>query len=304
MFDRIILRSSASVRNSSTSVDRSTAIIIEMLEDYIRGVSGSRISKLQHLVAYSGGVDSSVVAALVHRVYGDSGTTKVVLGVSPSLPSLQRQLAHRVAKHIQIPLQEVHTEEGSAELYIKNEGKACYACKTSLYSALLTIYNAHGNDDNVILYNGTNADDALDSTRLGILAAKEFKVISPLLALSVNKYQVRQIAAALRLPNAHFAASPCLRSRLALGVEATPLSLQNIEQAETLVRDLLMQKNLLFSHNNMRVRHLKDGSARIELDDDILRNAEALLPSLAQSVAMLGYTGVHFKVFKSGSNAN
>lgn len=119
-------------------------------------------------------------------------------------------------------------------------------------------YNTSGD---VILYNGTNADDLHDPTRLGLVAASNFAVRSPL--SHITKVDVRRAAKYLGLPNWNAAASPCLRSRLAMGVEATSAHLKAVEDAECFVREVLG----LDDTANVRVRMLSGGRAMVELDD-------------------------------------
>jgi PP-loop superfamily ATP-utilizing enzyme len=211
-----------------------------------------------NVVAYSGGVDSSLVAALVVRAFANynhgqrQGSVQAVLGISPAVPKSQIIMARTVAKTIGIPLNEVSTSEGNDETYQKNEGYACFVCKTHLYSTLKTVANEamklqhtngkeglqhHQSSNPFILYNGTNADDTIDPTRLGLLAASNFSVHSPL--DQITKDEVRQAAKYLNLPNWNAAASPCLRSRLAMGVMATKDHLLAVELAEEFVRNVL-----------------------------------------------------------------
>jgi len=236
-----------------------------------------------NIVAFSGGIDSSLVAALVQNVFTSSssvskpsGNTVAVLGVSPAVPSSQIDLARHVANDIiGIQLNEVPTKEGADPMYIENNGQACLACKNQLYStlqsvaehALVTSKNTKSTvspSPSVILFNGTNKDDTTDPTRLGLIAADNFHVRSPL--KSITKAQVRIAAKHLGLPNWNYAASPCLRSRLAMGVEATEKHLQMVEKGETFVRDVLG----LGMDKNLRVRLLSGGRAGVELDRDVL----------------------------------
>lgn len=234
-----------------------------------------------NIVAYSGGVDSSLVAALVYKSFESSriantrGSVQAVLGISNAVPESQIAMARNVATKIGIPLREVSTAEGSDEAYIRNDGNACFVCKTHLYSTLESVANAvmqeqndiyhqngtNGNSDkSVILYNGTNADDTKDPTRVGLIAAANFRVLSPL--NQITKDEVRQAAKYLGLPNWNAAASPCLRSRLAMGVEATERHLKAVEKAEEFVRRVLV----LDETRNVRVRMLAGGKAMVELD--------------------------------------
>ncbi len=279
---------------------------------------GSHAERVLHAVAFSGGIDSSLVADRVYKAFRHRSVA--ILAVSPSLPEDQRDLAHRVAKHIGIPLHEVTTSEGDKELYIENEGQACYACKTSLYQSMSMdriaswasssslLRSEEGAVIKVRLYNGTNADDVKDTTRVGLRAAQEYEVTSPLLENGLSKGEVRAVAKEVGLPNWNIAASPCLRSRLALGVHATPSSLQRIEKAETIVKMMLTQRNLLDESANIRVRHLKNGSAAIELDDFLLNDLQnsahvTTLSDMTAEIAELGYSSVQVRPFKSGAVA-
>jgi uncharacterized protein (TIGR00268 family) len=254
----------------------------------------------ENLIAFSGGVDSSLAAALVKVSFPNN--SKCVIGKSRSLPAMQLDLARTVAKYIDIPLIEVTTGEGTSEEYLKNEGMSCYACKSHLYSALTDVHRqmiqmAAASGRTVVMFNGTNKDDLADQTRVGLIAAREYSVAAPLDELT--KHEVRAISLELGLPNHAHAASPCLRSRLAHGVRATEDNLERIELAELVVRELI---NPGVEHN-LRVRHMPNGSARIELDRGVLEGRAEVLPVVAERVAGLGFSGVTFQPFRSGSVA-
>jgi pyridinium-3,5-biscarboxylic acid mononucleotide sulfurtransferase len=251
--------------------------------------------KVYHTIAFSGGVDSSLVAALVYRCSLDLNrstsnnnvvthifsrhSVSCVMGVSAAVPTEQVTAAALIAQSIGISFQTVPTWEGRNETYIENNGRACFACKTELYGTLKAVADhIHAqrqsplettSDDgdrhtrqHHFLYNGTNADDLQDPTRLGLIAAANFQVRSPIAGLT--KDQVRRAARHLGLANWNVAASPCLRSRLALGVPATTAHLQRIAQAERFVRQQLIQS--LSNSTNLRVRLLAGQEARLELD--------------------------------------
>ena len=280
-------------------------------------------------IAYSGGVDSSLAAALVHQVFTSnskltagtnnsrserkSGNVRAVLGLSPAVPEEQVDIARQVAANIGIELLEIETDEGKDPTYIANAGKACLACKTHLYSALeavaeaaMTSANAsstggNGQPRRVVLYNGTNADDTRDPTRLGLVAASNFRVESPL--LHTTKADVRRAAQHLGLPNHDYAAAPCLRSRLAFGVEATKRHLQAIGEAERRVRAALE----LDPTANLRVRMLARNQAMVELDQHVLidTDAENILDreGFENVFQELGFASYGVRAFKSGAVA-
>merc|ERR1711924_88803 len=125
--------------------------------------------------------------------------------------------------------------------YIANRGESCFYCKSHLYSTLEVLaadaLSQGSSSAPNVLFNGTNADDRSDETRVGLVAAEAYSVASPIDTLT--KHQVREVARELGLPNWDVAASPCLRSRLAFGVEATASSLQLVERGEKMVRSAL-----------------------------------------------------------------
>jgi len=265
---------------------------------------------MRHFVAFSGGVDSSVVAAILYRVHKNN--VKVILVLRASLSDSQRELAISVAHHIGIELIQIPTKKGEVSLAWRiDKGQACFACKKTLYSSIHSVYDsavAQCSGGSASIYNGTNADDVKDITRVGLNAATVFSVSSPLLTVGLSKDQVRSVAAELGLMNAFHAASPCLRSRLALGVRATAPALQKVAAAERLVRSGLdpFLPSELQPRYNMRVRHLRGDSARIELDAELLlrQDLQPILPEIAEAVAALGYQGVSIEPFRSGSNAS
>lgn len=272
-------------RNAAYSI-HSNNEAMKLVDSLLLRTSEMMDPRAANVVAYSGGVDSSLVAALVHRVFADyddilspnnGGSVQAVLGISHAVPQTQIDVARSVADFIGIQLLTLTTAEGSDEAYIRNDGHACFVCKTHLYSTLNAVANAFmeqhigrdGQNDieqKVILYNGTNADDTRDPTRLGLRAASNFSVQSPL--DQISKDQVRQAAKYLGLSNWNAAASPCLRSRLAMGVMATEEHLRAVEYAEAFVREVLELDETI----NARVRMLAGGKAMVELDNSIIES--------------------------------
>lgn len=277
----------------SLDVAEATRLTDQLLDSTRTLMNGTH----HHIIAYSGGIDSSVVAALIHKckIPNSQETATAVLGISAAVPSDQISLAEQVAAIIGISLEKIPTTEGTDETYIENNGQACLACKTHLYSCLESIVDhAAGRR----LYNGTNTDDLQDPTRLGLIAADRFQVKSPL--RNTTKEQVRIVGRHLGLPNWNHAASPCLRSRLAIGVEAIPQHLQRIEAAETYVRGQLG----LNATNNLRVRLFSKGRAMVEVEDVYLERAELALEDWKDFFQHeLNFASVGIRCFKSGSVA-
>src|SRR4051794_13023206 len=179
------------------------------------------------VVAFSGGVDSSVVAAIAHRALGDRALA--VTAVSPSVAAGELDGARRVAKHIGIAHEVVGTDELARPGYRANGRDRCYFCKTELYDVLAARHPG------VPLLSGANADDQGD-WRPGLRAAAEHGVEHPL--HDVTKAQVRALARHLRLPSAEKPATPCLASRIPYGTAVDPATLRRIDRAERNVKQL------------------------------------------------------------------
>ncbi|GKZ01077.1 hypothetical protein MPSEU_001059300 [Mayamaea pseudoterrestris] len=318
---RVSQHTRQSLQNSSTNVNPSQGEVTRLVDDllkYTRNLMDQHqqtttnttdrkeLSRSNHIIAFSGGVDSSLVAQLLHKVRLPNEQVTAVLGLSPAVPKHQVELAERIASHIGVDMSTVKTTEGSDETYIRNAGQACYACKTHLYSTLAAIHASSHHSHNAtsehttrtLFYNGTNADDLHDPTRLGLVAAKEFSIKSPL--QHTPKVMVRLAAKHLNLPNWDYAASPCLRSRLAIGVLATNDHLQRIELAETLVKRALQVDATV----NMRVRLLSGNQACLEIDEQWLKDACQI--DLNKQLMQSGkeewlFDAVTVRVFKSGS---
>lgn len=211
-------------------------------------------------VAFSGGVDSSVLLALAVRALGAERVV-AILGVSPSLAADERTAAHEVAAVIGVQLVEVTTHEGDRAEYRANGPDRCFHCKDELFLRIGDgVARTHRLD--AIAY-GENTDDALRSDRPGSRAAADHRVLRPLVDLGLDKAAVRRIARAWSLPSADKPAAPCLASRIPHFQAVTPQKLQQIEQVEAGLHRL--------GFGDLRVRHHGD-VARIELTpDDLLR---------------------------------
>lgn len=229
-------------------------------------------------VAFSGGVDSSVVLAAAARTLGASRVT-AVLGVSPSLPASERSAAHDVAAHVGVRVLEVATREGDNPAYRANGPDRCFHCKDELFQRIDDdVVQAHGLD--AVAY-GENADDARRPDRPGSRAAAAHRVLRPLADAGMDKAQVRALARAWALPCADKPAAPCLASRIPHHQEVTPAKLAQVEAAEAALHALGLP--------DVRVRHHGE-IARLELHpEDLLRAAGELRPGVLSAVRGAGF---------------
>jgi pyridinium-3,5-biscarboxylic acid mononucleotide sulfurtransferase len=215
---------------------------------------GSRLTGAAPLgVAFSGGVDSSVLLALAVRALG-ADQVVAILGVSPSLGADDRLAAHQVAAVVGARIVEIQTREGDNPAYRANGPDRCFHCKDELFTRIEDeVAGAHGLA--AVAY-GENADDMMRPDRPGSRAASNHKVLRPLADAGLGKAAVRAIARALQLPSADKPAAPCLASRIPHHQEVSAAKLAQIEAAEKALRRLGFAES--------RVRHHGE-VARIEL---------------------------------------
>jgi pyridinium-3,5-biscarboxylic acid mononucleotide sulfurtransferase len=209
------------------------------------------------LIAYSGGIDSTLVAKIACDVLGDRAVA--VTAVSPSLLPEELDDACTQAKEIGIQHELVETKEMDNPNYTANPVNRCYFCKSELHDTLKPIAIERGYP---YVIDGVNADD-LQDYRPGIQAAKERGARSPLAEVGVTKLEVRQISQYLGLPWWDKPAQPCLSSRFPYGEEITVSKLQRVGRAEVYLRKL--------GYQNIRVRSEKD-TARIELPPEQIQD--------------------------------
>jgi uncharacterized protein len=243
------------------------------------------------LVGYSGGVDSTYLAAFATRVLG-AAEVLAVMGRSASYPAEQWRVAREVAEACGFDVIEVDTQELGDPRYAANPSNRCYYCKAELWSRLAPLGASRG----MVVVDGTNADDLAD-WRPGGRAALEWGIRSPLVELGFRKADIRALSARLGLPTSHQPSSPCLASRIPYGTAVTPERLGRVERAEAAVRALGVGGDL-------RVRY-HGTSARIELGvgelDRWLRPDAAT--RLADAVRSAGFERVVVDLggFRSGS---
>ncbi len=207
------------------------------------------------IVAFSGGVDSSVVALAAKQARPDHALA--VTGIGPALAQAERRAARRLARQIGIAHQELTTAELENPGYVANAGDRCYHCKSELYGAILReLVRRHAGGEAAVILSGANADDWGDH-RPGLAAASQAGVRHPLTELGLGKAAVREVARYWNLPVWDKPASPCLASRLAYGVEVTAERLARVEAAEAYLRARGLRE--------LRVRYLAGDEARIEV---------------------------------------
>lgn len=202
------------------------------------------------LVAFSGGVDSSVVYKVAHDTLGAGALA--VTAASPTLPEVELEVARAVSAEIGGRLLIMNTDQLVIPDFTRNDAARCYHCKTDLYQALEKIRAEEGAK---AIADGTNLDD-LGDERPGMTAAREWGVRSPLVEAALTKADVRDLARALGLSNWGKPAAACLSSRVPRGIVITRTTLSRIEQAEA----------VLFEEGLRQVRVRDQGElARIEV---------------------------------------
>ena len=203
-------------------------------------------------VAFSGGVDSTVVAQAARVALGDESVA--VTAVSDSLAAGELEEAEALARRIGIAHRVIRTEEFADPNYLRNAPDRCYFCKSELYGRLESLLGVLGVDT---IASGANVDDAGDH-RPGMRAATEHGVRHPLQECGLGKDRVRALAHAWGLPTWDKPATPCLSSRIAYGEEVSPERVRMIDSAEQWLRERHGLRLL-------RVRYHKGDLARIEV---------------------------------------
>ena len=242
------------------------------------------------LVAYSGGVDSALVAFLAHQTLGSRSLA--VTADSPAVPRGQLAAARNFARSVGMRHEVICTDELEDPGYRNNAANRCFFCKTELYGKITTMARRRGME---IVWDGTNADDGVDF-RPGMAAAEQHGVVSPLLDAGLAKSDVRAVSRVAGLSTWDRPAAACLSSRVAYGLEVTPQVLQGIEAGEEALRAL--------GFRQFRVRH-HGKLVRIEIDPAELDSA--LEPQMARRFVEifrdLGYEFVTLDLegYRSGS---
>jgi uncharacterized protein len=219
------------------------------------------------LVAFSGGVDSSVVAAIAHDALGEDAVACTAR--SETLPEAELEDAVRVAGEIGIRHEITEFSELDDPNFVLNDGERCYHCRTMRLSRMFETARDLGIET---VCDGTNASDPGEGHRPGLRAVAEMNAYSPLLEHDITKEEVREIARHYGLSVADKPSMACLSSRIPTGLEVTEERLTRVEKAERLLRTWGFQQFRVRDH---------DGLARIEVGADEL--AAALDPEFARA---------------------
>jgi pyridinium-3,5-biscarboxylic acid mononucleotide sulfurtransferase len=268
-----------SIQNGATDVQKRERVLAIMRE----------MGKVA--VAFSGGIDSTVVAKAAQLALGEEAVA--LTADSPSVPRREIEEAVGLARLIGIRHRLIPTDEFSDPDYVKNDGARCYYCKSELYGRIEALLPELGAR---VICSGANLDD-LGDYRPGLTAAAEHAVRHPLQEAGFTKADVRALAKAWGLPTWDKPASPCLSSRLAPGVEVTPERTGRVEAAEDYLRGLGLR--------DCRVRLHEGELARVELPpNELARFVEpAVRDALVRRLTELGFLFVTLDLegLRSGS---
>lgn len=231
------------------------------------------------LVAYSGGIDSTLVMKVAHDALGPKALA--VTAVSPTLPDMELEQATSLAAHIGANHHILETDQLRFPDFVKNDAGRCYHCKTDLYQGLESLRRELAIE---AIVDGTNLDD-LGDDRPGLLAAREWGVRSPLVEAALSKQEVRDLAKELGLSNWDKPAAACLSSRIQRGTPITVQKLARVERAEA----FLAEQGFL----QVRVRD-REGAARVEVDrEEVARLLEpAMERKVIERLRQLGFADV------------
>ena len=254
-----------------TELAKETESKLKALEKWFLAQNGS-------IVAFSGGIDSSLVLYLA-RIFQGKDKAIGVISNSESLKTKDFELAQSFSKQFDITMEVIVTRELEDERYNENPIDRCFFCKEHLFSDLQIVSDKYSGFP---VLSGTNADDYGDY-RPGLKAATKYEVLSPLAECKVTKEEIRQIARFYKLPNWDKPASPCLSSRIPYNHKITQKKLVEIEQAEEVLNS--------FGFNDVRVRHYGD-HGKIEVSQKDVPRLLELKETVVEKVRQIGFKEV------------
>jgi len=240
------------------------------------------------LVAYSGGVDSTLLLKLALEEL--PGRTVAVLASSPAYPESEQEEARALARRLGAELVEVDTSEVELEAYVRNNPDRCFHCKEELFDTIEPVRERLGL---AALAYGANADDGGDH-RPGHASAVKRGVRFPLLEAGLSKAEIRLAARSLGLPNWNKPSFACLSSRIPHGTPVTVEALRQIERAEAVVKAL--------GFAQVRVRHHGD-VARVEVEAEVVQRLFEQREAVVAGLKEAGYTfvAVDLEGYSTGS---
>ena len=220
------------------------------------------------LIAFSGGVDSSVVAAIAHDALGEDAVA--CTAKSETLPEAELVDANRVADEIGIRHEIVEFSELDSEAFMRNDEERCYHCRSMRLSAMYDEARRLGID---VVCDGTNASDPGEGHRPGLRAVEELDAYSPLLEHDITKEEVREIAREYDLSVADKPSMACLSSRIPTGLEVTEDRLSRVEKAERLLRTWGFEQFRVRDHDGLARIEVGEEELDVALDPDFVRAA-------------------------------
>ncbi|MFB6319536.1 ATP-dependent sacrificial sulfur transferase LarE [Saccharicrinis sp. FJH54] len=230
------------------------------------------------IVAFSGGIDSTLVLYLARKFQGKENAIGVI-SKSESLKQKDFNMAEDFCKAFDITLEVIKTDELNDDRYNSNPVNRCFFCKEHLFTDLTKIAEMY--PDFKVL-SGTNHDD-LGDYRPGIDAAKKLNVLSPMVDCKITKQELREIARYFELPNWDKPASPCLSSRMPYGHKVTREKLLQVEMAENILND--------YGFNDVRVRHFET-YGKIEVLKDDLEKLNIQKDEIVKKITALGFSEI------------
>lgn len=241
------------------------------------------------VVAFSGGVDSTLVLALAVEALGPDNVL-AAMGISAIHPRRESEAGREIAKQLGVELVELKTAEMADPEFLANPPQRCYICKRHVMGPMIEMAGRRGY---TVVVSGTNADD-LGDFRPGIQAAQELGVVNPLIEAGMTKNDIRTASKAAGLATWDKPSMACLATRVPYGHPLTAEAMARIEQAESALRDL-----------GFAVCRLRDHfpTARIEVPGDQMAVALEMRQTIVASVKAAGYTFVALDLegFRSGS---
>jgi len=264
-----------------TGVASPLARKIRKLEGWLRRQNGI-------LVAWSGGVDSTFLTVMAHRILGELALA--VTADSPLLDPNDLKMARRLARSLGIRHRIIRTEEMKNPTFVSNPPDRCYHCKKELFEKLCALARAEGLET---VADGTNADDRSDY-RPGVRAAREFAIAHPLQAFGFRKEEIRAASRLLGLPTADKPAAACLASRFPYGTPLTPEGIRRVARAEQSLHRMGFRLCRVRAHGEL---------GRVELGPEDLSRAIEKRTAIARTLHRVGflYAALDLDGYRTGS---